>query len=75
MGFDSVGDEGSKGLGVEFITRNLALGGPDMAVGIEDSSAKKLVEDGSVTVALDVIGEVGAEKVVEVGGIGGADTV
>lgn len=75
LGLDSVGDEVSKGFGVEFITSDLALGGPEMAVGVEDTVAKELVEDGGVTAALDVVGEVGAEEVVEVGGIGGTNTV
>lgn len=75
MGFESVSDEVSKRLGVKFITRDLALRGPEMAVGIKDSGAKELVKNGSVATALDVIGEVGAEKMVDVGGIGGTDTV
>lgn len=33
------------------------------------------MEDGGVTVAFDVVREVGTEEVVEVGGVSGANTV
>lgn len=46
-----------------------------MGVRIEDAAAEEFMEDGGVTVALDVIGEVRAKEVVKVGGVGGADTV
>ncbi|KAI3728052.1 hypothetical protein L6452_16680 [Arctium lappa] len=46
-----------------------------MVVVVEDIVAKEVVENEGVTATLDVVGKVGAEEVVEVGGIDGTNIV
>ncbi|KAJ0483097.1 hypothetical protein HanRHA438_Chr13g0619171 [Helianthus annuus] len=57
------------------MTCNLSLRGPHVTVGVEYAVAEEFMQDGGVTVAFDVVKEVVAEEVVEVGGVGGADAV
>ena len=52
---------------------DLPLAAPEAAVGVEDASAEELLEDGPEPSAFYVVGEVGAEELLHVGRIGGAD--
>lgn len=72
---DGVGDEVFEGFGVEFMASDLPLSGPEIAVDVEDTVAEEVGEDGVEPGAFDVVLEVGAEEVVEVGGGGGAYAV
>lgn len=54
---------------------NLTLGGPEVTVHIEDAITEELVEDGTEPVAFDVVLKVESQEVIEIGLVGGADTV
>lgn len=57
------------------MTRDLALKSPESIVGDEDAMAEEIWEDGVEALAFDVVGEVGAEEMVDDGGVGFADAV
>jgi len=75
MGLDRMRDELFEGIGIEFVASNLTLGRPEVSVDVEDAMAEEFMEDRAETGSLDVVGEVGAEEVVDDGGVGGADAV
>lgn len=54
---------------------DLALDGPDVSVYVEDPMAKKLLEDRVKARAFDIIGEIGAEEMVNISRVSGADAV
>ena len=58
--------EVSKRLRVELVARGLSLHLPDIAVGVEDSSAEEIVEEGNEPVAFWVVLEVCLEHVFHV---------
>lgn len=68
-----VGDEGLERASGELAAGGLALEGPEVAVGVEDAVAEEVGEGGAGAVAFGVIGEVGAEEVLDDEWVGGAD--
>lgn len=61
--------------GVEFMAGNLALESPEMGIDFEDAIAEELGENVVETRAFDVVWEVGVEEVLDVGGVGRADSM
>lgn len=55
------------------MTRELTLQSPEMAIDTEYAVAEEVVEEIVEPRAFDVVGEIGDEEVVEVGGVSGAN--
>ncbi|KAH0464309.1 hypothetical protein IEQ34_007095 [Dendrobium chrysotoxum] len=55
------------------MTGNFTLGEPEMAVGVEDAATEEIAKDVGERLAFGIVVEVGAEDVLDIGGIGGDD--
>jgi len=73
LGLHDVDDEPAERACGELEAGVLALPEPLVAVGVEEAAAEEVPEHGGGVVALGVVGEVGAEEVLDVGGVGGDD--
>ncbi len=54
---------------------NLALESPESVIGVEDAISKEFFEDVVEARAFDVVWEVGVKEVLDVCGVGGADSM
>uniref|UniRef100_A0A0E0R3X3 Uncharacterized protein n=1 Tax=Oryza rufipogon TaxID=4529 RepID=A0A0E0R3X3_ORYRU len=73
LGLHDVDDEPAQGAVAELVAGVLALPEPLLAVGVEEAVAEEVLEHANGVLPLGIVGEVGAQDVLDVGRVAGDD--